>query len=336
MANVKNGALREIIIDRCLQSRRGYSTQEILEKCNHALERRGDYPITASNTIRNDIMSMANRWHVNVESVKDGRNVRYRYEDPNFSIFNSPLNEDEIVQLTQSVSLLRRFEGMEGFEWVDELNAHLQQTVNTESSPIVGFDRNENLKGMRHFTPLFNYIGSKQAINIKYKSFKSEKTEEVTIHPYYLKEYNQRWFLFGLNDSYRTITNLALDRIEEISKSSVKYVENTDIDFQHYLEDVIGVSIKPLSPIEEVRLWVDREQLPYALTKPLHSTQKVIEKNEDGSAIITINVKPNFELEQLILSFGERVEVLSPQTLRDAITERLKKNIEHYQSVHLD
>jgi hypothetical protein len=114
MANVKNGAYREIIIDRCLQTRRGYSTQEILEKCNRALERRGDPPITALNTIRNDILSIENRWKVIVESVKSGRNVRYRYQDPEFSIFNSPLNEFEIEQLTQAVSVLRRFEGMPG------------------------------------------------------------------------------------------------------------------------------------------------------------------------------------------------------------------------------
>ena len=71
-------------------------------------------PITALNTIRNDILSIENRWKVIVESVKSGRNVRYRYQDPEFSIFNSPLNEFEIEQLTQAVSVLRRFEGMPG------------------------------------------------------------------------------------------------------------------------------------------------------------------------------------------------------------------------------
>ena len=61
MANVKNGAYREVIIDRCLQSRRGYSTQEIFDKCNTALERRNDPPITALNTIRNDILAIESR-----------------------------------------------------------------------------------------------------------------------------------------------------------------------------------------------------------------------------------------------------------------------------------
>lgn len=331
MANVKNGAYREIIIDRCLQSRRGYSTQEILEKCNRALERRGEKPITASNTIRNDITSMANRWHVNIETVKDGRNVRYRYEDPDFSIFNSPLNEEEIAQLSLSVSLLRRFEGMEGFEWVDELNAHLQQTVNTESAPTVGFDRNEHLKGMRHFTPLFNAISRHQPLRITYKNYKAKQASETVIHPYFLKEYNQRWFLFGLNEPYRNITTMALDRMEEIRMEAIKYVENDSIDFQSYFDDVVGVSVQPNDPVEEVCLWVDREQLPYTLSKPLHRTQTIMKKNEDESAILSIQVKPNFELEQLLLSFGDRVEVLSPPALREKIKARLEKNLKHYQ-----
>lgn len=60
MANVKNGAYREMVIDRCLQSREGYSTMEIMEKCNHALERIGQATITAANTVRNDILEIEN------------------------------------------------------------------------------------------------------------------------------------------------------------------------------------------------------------------------------------------------------------------------------------
>ena len=70
-------------------------------------------------------MSIENRWHVVVEQIRSGREIRYRYEDPHFSIFNSPLTEYEIAQLSQSVSLLQRFEGMPGFAWVEEMNAHL-------------------------------------------------------------------------------------------------------------------------------------------------------------------------------------------------------------------
>lgn len=83
MANVKSGAYREVIIDRCLQSRRGYSTQEIFDKCNDALERRGEEPISALNTIRNDITAIANCWNVVVEELPPQRSsLRHRGMTP--------------------------------------------------------------------------------------------------------------------------------------------------------------------------------------------------------------------------------------------------------------
>lgn len=330
MANVKNGSFRESIIDRCLQSRRGYSTQEIFDKCNDALERRGELPISALNTIRNDILSIENRWHIVVEQIRSGREIRYRYEDPHFSIFNTPLNEEEIAQLTQSVSMLRRFEGMPGFEWVEEMSAHLQETVSTSPEPVIGFDENKELKGMSFFTPLFKAIAEKRAIKINYHSYRNDQMIESIIHPYYLKEYNQRWFLFALNDEYRNISTYALDRIEAIGKTSTKFIVNTDIDFSHYFDNVIGVSVKSGETPQTVRIWVDKEQLPYTLSKPLHKSQSVIKENDDGSAVIAINVIPNFELEQMLLSFGDRFEILSPTSLREKISARIKKNVEKY------
>ena len=329
MANVKNGAFRESIIDRCLRSRRGYSTQEIFDKVNDALRLRGELPITALNTIRNDIVSIQSRWHTLVEEIRIGREKRYRYEDPDFSIFNSPLNDAEIEQLMQSVSLLRRFEGMPGFEWVEEMSAHLQTTLGTSAVPVIGFDENPDLKGMKYFTPLFNAITDRKAIKITYHPFDSDEIIDV-VHPYYLKEYNQRWFLFGLNDSFKTISNFALDRIEILELANTKFIENTEIDFAHYFDNVIGVCVKPNKPVEEVRLWVDKEQLPYMLSKPIHRTQRIEEKNDDGSAIVAINVVQNFELQQLLLSFGERVKILSPQSLKDEILARIKKNLDNY------
>ena len=330
MANVKNGAFRESIIDRCLRSRRGYSTQEIFDKVNDALRLRGEMPITALNTIRNDIVSIQSRWHTLVEEIRIGREKRYRYEDPNFSIFNSPLNDKEIEQLMQSVSLLRRFEGMPGFEWVEEMSAHLQTTVGANSAPVIGFDENKDLKGMKFFTPLFKAISEQKAIKINYRSNKGIEITDV-IHPYYLKEYNQRWFLFGMNESHKSISNFALDRIESIEPTSTKYIPNTEIDFAHYFDNIIGVSVNPNEEAKEVKLWVNKEQLPYILSKPIHKSQKVEEENEDGSAIISIRVvTTKYELQQLILSFGERVKVLSPEKLKDEILDRIKKNLENY------
>lgn len=321
-----------MIIDRCLRSRRGYSTQEIMVKCNDALEVRCELPVTATNTIRNDIMSIENRWHVVVEKIRIGRIIRYRYRDPSFSIFNSPLNEEEISQLTQTVEVLQRFQGMPGFEWVDELNAHFQNTVNTSVKPVVSFEENKLLKGMKHFTPLFRAITNKQALLITYHTYKDndDRILKDVVSPYHLKQYNGRWFLFGYNDFVKDISNIPLDRIDEITKSDNKYVENTSIDFDDYFSSVVGVTLyKDKSP-EEITLKVSKSLLQFILSKPIHETQNAAVQ-EDGSAIVTIKVIPNYEMYSKLLSFGSGLTVLSPVSVKDEIKRKIQENLKNYE-----
>ena len=63
--------------------------------------------------------------------------------------------------------------------------------------------------------------------------------------------------------------------------------------------------------------------------KPLHGSQKTIKKT-DHILVISIKVYPNFELESLILSFDERVEVIEPRYIQDRITDRLLASTNNY------
>ena len=99
MANVKNAGIREIIIDRCLQNREGRTVQQIMDACNDALKAHGLRPVTSPNTIRTDFETISDRWGKTIKCVRKGRNFIYFYEDPNFSIFNNPMSEDEIMRV---------------------------------------------------------------------------------------------------------------------------------------------------------------------------------------------------------------------------------------------
>ena len=335
MANTKNGVIRERTLDRCLQNRRGYSTTELMEKVNDELGRYGYELVTATNTIRNDLTAIANRFHVRIEGVRSGRNIRYRYSDPGFSIFNTSLTDDEVMELRKAVLVVNRFEGMPGFEWVTDFNASVHSAVTMSAEPVVGFDENNDLRGLSFFSPILEHIDNHHTLEITYKSYRTEDPTTELVHPYYLKSYNQRWFLLALNDRHKVITTFALDRIESIEPSNKPYIKNESIDFSTYFDDVVGVSVPRCEP-EKILLHISKEQLPYTLSKPLHGSQTLVEQCEDGSGVVSIHVKPNFELEQLLLSFGERVTILHPTSLKEKILGRLKKNLENYEKVHLD
>jgi predicted DNA-binding transcriptional regulator YafY len=241
------------------------------------------------------------------------------------------MKPDEIIQLTQTLRLLRRFKGMPQFDWVDEIAERLGTSLKLDESTdeIVGFDENLDLEGMDNFTPLFNAIVEKQPLKLSYQSFKQDNEETIIVHPYYLKQYNKRWFLIAWNDEYNFMANYAFDRIKGIEDANVLY-KPTDVNFFDYFEDMIGVSKDTRTEPQTVKLWVSAAQWPYIKTKPLHGATQRLVRLDDKGAVITIEVYLNYELEQQILSFGEKVKVLEPAELKDRIKQRLTEAAKNY------
>lgn len=73
----------------------------------------------------------------------------------------------------------------------------------------------------------------------------------------------------------------------------------------------------------------DRKHAPYVLTKPLHPSQKLIEKNDYGITI-SLEVQHNFELEKEILGLGDGIIVISPERLKANIIDRINNTIDQY------
>lgn len=332
MPNSKSSDVRIKVIDRCLSDRkRKYSTAMIFELCNEELEKRDFIQITAMNSIRADIEQIQRIYpDAEVEEYREGRNIYYRYADPNFSIFKTPMKPDEIIQLTRTLRLLRRFKGMPQFDWIDEIAERLGASLKIDETTeeIVGFDENLDLVGMDNFTPLFNAIVDKQPLKLAYQSFKQDKEEQFIVHPYYLKQYNKRWFLIAWNDEKGFLANFAFDRINGIENAMVAY-KPTDINFFDYFDEMIGVSKDTTMEPQKVKLWVSKEQWPYIRTKPLHGTQSDVKIGESG-VVFTIEVYINYELEQQILSFGENMKVIEPTELKNKIRHRIEESINNY------
>ena len=334
MPKSKSSDLRIKVIDRCLSDRkRKYSTAMIFDACNEELLKRDFVPITAMNSVRDDIEQIQRVYPgADVESVREGRNIYYRYADPEFSIFKTPMKSDELVQLTQTFKLLSRFKGMPQFNWVDEIAERLGASLKLDEATdeIVGFDENLDLEGMDNFTPLFNAIVEKQPLKLTYQSYKQDSKETIIVHPYYLKQYNKRWFLIAWNDEFNFMANYAFDRIKDIENADVAY-KPTDVNWLDYFDEMIGVSKDTRTEPQKVLLWVSNASWPYVKTKPLHgATQRLVNMDETG-AYITIEVYLNYELEQQILSFGENMKVLEPETLRERMKQRLRDAFKLYE-----
>jgi predicted DNA-binding transcriptional regulator YafY len=277
-----------------------------------------------------DLLNIENEYHTNIIRKKHGRQTTYQYEDPNFSIFSTELSEDDILHLGQALDILRRFDGMPEASWVSELGARLNLCMKNrkEVRAAVGFESAIYNKGMEHFTPLFNAIRKKTTVELRYQSFKMTEPQTLIVHPYYLKQYNNRWFLFCCNGDHTNLSNYPLDRILSVKLAHVPYRE-THIDFDEHFEDVIGVTKREGQQSEKVLLRFSKDEYPYVATKPWHGSQKKVAEDE-SSVTIELDVVVNYELEQKILSWGDYVEVLQPYSLVHIIRHRLTTAVSIY------
>ncbi len=323
----KNALIRYQVLDRCFRNTgRMYFWEDLLEECNKALidfnpKNEGIQRRQLFDDIR--FMESDAGWSIPLGRIRHGRRVYYRYEDLSFSINNQPLNDSEAEQIKSALQIISRFSGTPQFEWVNEMIPMLESKFGLieRKNEVISFESNIDLKGLHFLTPLFNAIINKRVLLIKYKDFKSSEPYEITFHPYYLKQYNNRWFVFGLNsDNQVSNWNLAIDRIENIEETRIKY-QSSKTDWEEYFYDLIGVTRPDDVDLQEIIMKFSPEVAPYVITKPLHPSQK--HKNDPSGLEVRIKVIPNYEIERLVLSFGEHVKVISPQNFKEHISRRI-------------
>lgn len=322
MATNKHATIRYHALDRCFSNFwRKFFIEDLINVCNEAIyEFSGIEDGVKRRQVFDDITFMESEqgWSIPLERIKDGRRVYYRYSDKSFSIKNSGINQTEAEQLKDTLAILSRFKGMPQFEWIEEMQIRLEDTFKLKGTvqSFVGFEQNPFLKGLNHFTDLFNAMQNEVCLKICYQGFKQDNPIEATLHPWYLKQYNNRWFLFGFNEEYKAITNFALDRIIKLEEAQTKFYRNSEINFDDYFEDVVGVTVKKDVPVEKLQLKLKKEIWPYIESKPLHGSQRTIMKTE-AEVMIELTVQINHELIALLFSYMDAIEVIKPERLRE-------------------
>lgn len=198
---------------------------------------------------------------------------------------------------------------------------------------IVDFERNPDLKGLLFLNPLYDSIASRQTICLRYRSFNAREPKDFIIFPYLLKEYRNRWFVFGSRAGDLKIFNLALDRIVDFHVCpDIPYQDNPDFS-DNYFDDIIGVTKHDRLEKNTIEFVADNTCASYILTKPFHSKQKLVSKNKsDGSMTFKIeDIIINPELEKQFLSYGADIRIISPQSLVRKIKKTFQKGLAKYQ-----
>ena len=277
-----------------------------------------------------------------VSNGKGGKGKAFKYVGES----NDPLSAERKAIVQKSVEDYATFckasAGILPASWFSAFfeNTQLQLDSNREHEEGIAYIRSsleQNLTNI-HLLPVFyKAITHKQVLRLTYQSF-GKAPFSLIFHPQFLKEYNGRWFVFGEanREPFHAYT-IPLDRIvsELEIVDNVEYIDAPKGFYQDFFKNIIGVTHEREAKVEQVIIRTKTEyQHGLILTKPLHHSQQEIlpfGEHDDGCyGEIALTIEPNRELCGRILMYGESLEVVQPQTLREQIKKTLEKQLEQY------
>lgn len=184
--------------------------------------------------------------------------------------------------------------------------------------------------GQEYLETIIAAMKEDKMVQMEYQDFKDSEKVSILFAPYCIKLFKQRWYLVGRHSNKGELTIYALDRIQKLEPTQKAFKLSAKFDASSYFSDWFGIvhDQKYYHP-ETIRLKVWAKQGHYFRTLPLHPSQQEVEKHEDWS-IFEYFMAPTWDLEMDLLRYNDNVEVLEPQSLRDAMEEHILNMKELY------
>ena len=111
-----------------------------------------------------------------------------------------------------------------------------------------------------------------------------------------------------------------------ICYGKIKDIESYTANDVWYIETPDGKEVL-IPAIKDVVIKCDPKEFMYISTKPIHPSQRII---PDKPNHIKLKVQENYELYQWLLFYGDKIEVVSPQSVRNKFRSVLQRMVSKY------
>jgi predicted DNA-binding transcriptional regulator YafY len=331
MPKNKNAYLRYRAIDRLLSTGRTFSKKQLLEGIENDL----GFEVSTF-TFDKDLQVL--RYNLQAPIEYDSGLKGYYYTDKKFSLFKTELDDNETSALEFASEALNTLSNVELVQEAQTVLANLygriQQAEKRSGQQIIFKPTTTPVKGVEWLNELYKTIEQERAITIKYYKLQTDEIKTHTISPYILRQYNDLWYVIAWSADRELTLVFALDRIREISSANVSYFVDTKFDPELYFKYSYGITHSHYDSPCEIKLWIRNDAYFYLQVKPLHSSQKELEKQDMG-VIIRIEVIISEELVMGLLALGDKIRVIEPKSLEDRIKTELDQARAEYQNLTL-
>jgi len=318
---------RLIAIENCLKTGNWFSWKELGEACRVYIDNENP---PNERTTRYDIELLENRFNAPIEYIEG----KVKYGDTNYSFLRLGMTDYHAGILKELLTLIEQFSYLPHLEKLNEVLLTLEENsgLRADDKPkVIQLDNQMQSIGSIHLKFLYKAICNKKVLAFNYQSFSSDSEKNVLVHPYFLKEYNNRWYLMGRNENNEGKKEIfGLERIVgPIDEVDIEF-KPTSFNYEKYFNTRIGISKADETYFKKVILAFTIDRGKYVLSKPIHHSQRHIYYPErPDKTVISIDVFPNKELWALILSYGEDIEVIRPSYVRKKVYKQALKFVEN-------
>lgn len=339
MPKNKDAYSRYRIIDQILRRRKGrgsgkyVKSSELVEIC---AERLGLDEISP-RTIQNDILTMREGTVLRMNApIQYSKSEKAHYYPENVDeIFPAiELTDEEISALLFYSQVQGQYQQFEIFKEIKETIDKVLDAANVRGeyrevlsgNPVIYTEETPLLKGNELLRIIIQAIVNKRKIRFSYKKFTGEQDIRI-LSPYILKEDNHLWYVVGCLDGKDFITTFAIDRMNDIGMVNEK-MRKISFSPKKYFQHSVGITVPEPEPVEVI-LSFDPYQGNYLKALSFHNSQSII-VDDDQEFRISIYVKPAYEFYAKILSYGNKVKVISPDFVIEEIKTKLSEALNHY------
>jgi predicted DNA-binding transcriptional regulator YafY len=327
MPHIKNALIRYRIIDRMI--RNPYKTypskSDLREACEESLfgSTYGDH--ICDSTIEKDLFAMRMEHDAPIKYSR--KHEGYFYEDPDYTINDIPLSEDELESIRFAVQTLQQFQEVPYFKEfgsaIDKIATRVAVagTEGNETSAFIGFETAYSSIGNQWLPLLLTAIQEKKTCQFTYASFKSGIAKERNVLPVYLKEYRNRWYLISFDLEKSDWITYALERMDGLVVNEAQHILKEAFNPSSFFAETIGITTEKKAA-ERIELRVNDIASKYIESQPLHSSQEKI-----GTNHFVLTVQINEELIRTLLGFMGELQIISPAHLVQTWNERIQKQL---------
>jgi len=320
----KNALLRYSIIDRLVRNKyKPYPTmEEIIEAC---LEQ---HSVTSSETIQKDMNHMRRPRPIgyNAPIYFDRKFQGYAYSEPEFSISSLALSSEEVGAIRETLDLVKMISGTSMSE---KFNSAMEKVLSITFEDFPEGEKKQAIlqtmqppkaRGFEYFELFYSACREKIPVSFVHYSYKKRKFNSIIIHPFLIKEFENKWYIVGYSEKHASIRIFGMDRVYApilLDKPFIKVANKKTDDYFHTMYGVFPI---PKAKKQKIKIRVSSLATNYFQAYPIHESQKIV-KFPDGFSNITFQVVPTIELVRLFLSHGKQVQVIEPEWLIDFSTK---------------